>query len=354
MINKQLVDFIREQLKENLTKELISKELLANGWTKEDIEEGFSAANIQTFSTPPSAQPITLNSNPNIISNTVTFSDLNSFSSLNPSLNSRTTTNISAKPQKHLGKKVFFIFLILFLLAGGISAYYFRNTLINLPILKNVLRYKDTIINQIPAVDNNQEKILPTETTEAVAQPTDSNVVRDCGLSDQSKIQKLVYEKKDKDQIKSIFKTDDLDKDNSLVCMGRALLSNCQKAIVKIQSKNGTIHTEEITSGDDKECTLKISYGEVNKADVSEKELANSYLQCEYSNTVLKNISGCSPFFDEDTCNFFGIKDSPAHIYANSVISMIMAVTLEPKDIVCSGSMVNKILKNSKSSSPTN
>lgn len=45
MINQQLLDFIKSQLLKGVDKETITKELLEGGWTREDIEEGFSLAN---------------------------------------------------------------------------------------------------------------------------------------------------------------------------------------------------------------------------------------------------------------------------------------------------------------------
>jgi len=52
MINQQLVDFIKQQLQVGLTKEKISSQLLVNGWTIQDIEEGFSAV-VPPIITPP-------------------------------------------------------------------------------------------------------------------------------------------------------------------------------------------------------------------------------------------------------------------------------------------------------------
>ena len=43
MINQQIIDFIKLQLQKNLDKETITKELLANGWSVQDIEESFSS-----------------------------------------------------------------------------------------------------------------------------------------------------------------------------------------------------------------------------------------------------------------------------------------------------------------------
>lgn len=41
MTNQQLIDFIKEQRKKGLTKEVIYSELSSNGWTINDIEEAF-------------------------------------------------------------------------------------------------------------------------------------------------------------------------------------------------------------------------------------------------------------------------------------------------------------------------
>jgi uncharacterized RDD family membrane protein YckC len=46
MINEQLIDFIKLQLKAGVSREIITKELLANEWTVQDIEEGFNAINV--------------------------------------------------------------------------------------------------------------------------------------------------------------------------------------------------------------------------------------------------------------------------------------------------------------------
>lgn len=45
MINQQLLDFIKQQALKGLSKEVILKELLENGWTQIDIEEGFKNIN---------------------------------------------------------------------------------------------------------------------------------------------------------------------------------------------------------------------------------------------------------------------------------------------------------------------
>jgi uncharacterized membrane protein YhaH (DUF805 family) len=52
MINQQLLDFIKLQLSKGLTKEKITSDLLANGWTAQDIEEGFKSVGTPSSSIP--------------------------------------------------------------------------------------------------------------------------------------------------------------------------------------------------------------------------------------------------------------------------------------------------------------
>lgn len=155
MINQQLTDFIKQQLQQGLDKEKISGELLANGWTKEDIEEGFKAID---------AKVITLNSNP-----------ISTPSSADSSLP-------SVKVKNHSGRKIFFIVLVLLLLAGGASAYYFRDNLINLPIVKNIFPSVNTVALQndvttptIPDTTQQQNSATQTSDTQAVTQTEQPN-----------------------------------------------------------------------------------------------------------------------------------------------------------------------------------
>lgn len=45
MINQQLLDYIKQQLQQNASREQIKNSLLASGWQVQDIEEGFNAVN---------------------------------------------------------------------------------------------------------------------------------------------------------------------------------------------------------------------------------------------------------------------------------------------------------------------
>src|SRR3989344_6205520 len=43
MVNPQLLDYIKQQLQQNVSKEQIKNSLLANGWQTSDIDEAFSS-----------------------------------------------------------------------------------------------------------------------------------------------------------------------------------------------------------------------------------------------------------------------------------------------------------------------
>jgi len=159
MINQQLLGFIKEQLQKGLNKEIISKELLANGWTAQDVEEGFNAISTPT--------PV---STPNPISNPAPVSNFGSFNS------SGSTPSTFMKEKSHPGKKIFLIILLLFLLGGGASAYYFRNDLLKLPIIKDF--FPSEMVNVVPTSDVNQDQNLLNQNTIA-----SELAEKDCGIS---------------------------------------------------------------------------------------------------------------------------------------------------------------------------
>ncbi|MEK9183872.1 MAG: DUF2157 domain-containing protein [Patescibacteria group bacterium] len=47
MVNKQLLDFIKQQIDKETSKEEIKNMLLANGWTSQDVEEGFGVVEVR-------------------------------------------------------------------------------------------------------------------------------------------------------------------------------------------------------------------------------------------------------------------------------------------------------------------
>ena len=120
MTNQQLIDFIKQQLQIGITREKINSELLANGWNAQDIAEGFIAAGMQTVPVPPSNPVSTLNSN---------------LATNNPPVITDPTT---IKEKTHSGGKIFLFIIILFLVAGFASAYYFKEEIVKLPIVKEL------------------------------------------------------------------------------------------------------------------------------------------------------------------------------------------------------------------------
>ncbi len=56
MIIQQLIDYIKQQLAQGVSKEIINTNLLSQGWQQQDINEGFSAAENQSVATSQSPQ----------------------------------------------------------------------------------------------------------------------------------------------------------------------------------------------------------------------------------------------------------------------------------------------------------
>ena len=160
MINQQLLDFIKQQLSSGSTKEKISSDLLANGWTAQDVQEGFNALTIPA--TPVSSVPST------------------------------PATPSFVQKKSHSGMKIFFTVLVLFLLAGGASAYYFKDRLVKLPIIQffpsqEIAPVQPQAVDTIdytpttnPRSTNNTPVTNPVTATINPAQT--SNGVLDCGI----------------------------------------------------------------------------------------------------------------------------------------------------------------------------
>ncbi|MEI7810449.1 MAG: hypothetical protein WCI41_02735 [bacterium] len=92
MVNQQLLDFIKEQLQKGISKEVISKELLSNGWMSQDVEEGFNALNNPSL----------------VISNTLNIPNPNS-----NFIDTNTYSNVEKKSKKSF--LLVFIFIVFFL-----------------------------------------------------------------------------------------------------------------------------------------------------------------------------------------------------------------------------------------------
>ena len=58
MVNQQLLDYIKQQLQQGISKEQIKSSLMTNGWQAQDIEEGFNNIDAPNISTAYSAAPV--------------------------------------------------------------------------------------------------------------------------------------------------------------------------------------------------------------------------------------------------------------------------------------------------------
>lgn len=131
MINQQLLDFIKQQLQTNVPKEKIIEELLANGWSKEDVHEGFNNLNTPNINMLDNRAPI-------------------------------------PEEKKRSGGKIFLIILLIILLGGGAGLYYFRDNLVSLSIIEKVINFKNKILGQ--------EEEIPIQTEETGIVQEENNV----------------------------------------------------------------------------------------------------------------------------------------------------------------------------------
>lgn len=157
MINQQLTDFIKEQLERGADRNLISKGLMANNWTKQDIEEGFNSINA----------PFKIES---------PISDLNIQSN---HLDSTVVKN------NYVALKVVITVLILFLLAGGVFGYFFRN---NIPFIKNLIKSENVTTNEVsqnlPPESHAEEYGLGEEPIISESNKKIDLIIKDTGIDD--------------------------------------------------------------------------------------------------------------------------------------------------------------------------
>ncbi len=298
MINQQLLDYIKQQSQSGMSQEKIKSTLLATGWQEPDINEGLRAIN----TTPPSIAGTSMK------------------------------VGSSGKALKialiSLGGAA--------MIGGGIYAYT-QNFFIN-----------QEPIEQTNNIDNLEQTAMPVEKNQDINIPANTNkeetiivaTTKDCGIADDYNIGERMYENtRSSGSITSTVQN--FDQVPSLVCMGNALLNNCQQAKLSSKSEFGTIHTEEIIGGNSETCTIKVTYGSVNDQDVEEKMYENSYIQCDYPVANIKG-SGCL-MLSNDACNYFGVKDSPAHVYMNTLGSMVFGAIVSPDNAGCTGNMIDQI-----------
>ncbi len=102
MVNQQLLDYIKQQLKQGVSREQIRSSLMANGWQEADINEAFVSINSPISSTSPE------------------------------NIAAQQFSTISQQPERRINKTLLAIFSILgiLIIGGGVfgSFYYFKET----------------------------------------------------------------------------------------------------------------------------------------------------------------------------------------------------------------------------------
>lgn len=209
MINKELIGFIEDQTKKGATKEIVSKELLGAGWTNQDIEEAFNAINIVSPKPAPTPVATPTVSSASIINPTInpmgsqTPPEIkNQFQSQYQSQNPVTSPKVDLTQQQNFsqnqnsfipytknitpevmikekgssGSKTFLIVLILFLLAGGVLGYFFKDKLMNYFVTKDNVQpetpvvAENPVINEIPIAGGVVQPEIPATSQNPVQQ----------------------------------------------------------------------------------------------------------------------------------------------------------------------------------------
>ena len=180
MINKDLTDFIKQQLQKGINKEVISKELLVGDWTLEDIEEGFKSIDILSQIPAPNPTPVyssisspipTLASSPTPLDTQFpavdpNFKPVKTFSSSFSSDFHKTSNRITSPTgsSNHVIRNVILTVLGLLLLAGIAFSFIFRN---DLPVVKDLIK-SEVIPEVVVSQDKNTQnsEVLPSTSTD--------------------------------------------------------------------------------------------------------------------------------------------------------------------------------------------
>ncbi|ETB63873.1 TPA: hypothetical protein DIC38_01950 [Candidatus Nomurabacteria bacterium] len=256
MINQQLLDFIKQQLLKGVDKETITKELLGSGWTQIDIQEGFNTINT----------PVVSNMNNPILTQT----------------------------PNHSGKKVVFIIVALFVIAGGASGYFFRN---DIPVIKDLIKSKDLApVNEIRQEENTQTKIQQEESAIPQQEQNQDN--------DTNKESQPVVKTEDKKVTTAITtKTSIIDCGSDLSCFIR-LANECQKSKVTItqidkieRQMEGAIsdgtYFYEIIGKENNNCISKIKILSYKLNPTVELPKETLEIMTDYSNFIKDSETSC-------------------------------------------------------------
>jgi len=134
MTTPQLLDFVRKSLSQGVTKEKITSDLIANGWTPTDIQECFRSLSINT--PPANLVPVFSNFYPN--------SDV-------------VTTPVAGS---HKGRRTFFAISLIILIGGGTSGYYFKDNILAMPIVKDFISSKNINADSLTEEQALQKKAI--------------------------------------------------------------------------------------------------------------------------------------------------------------------------------------------------
>lgn len=127
MVNKELLDYINQQVSLGTSMDDIKKILLSNGWLESDVQEAFDMLTVES----PPAQPVASIQNPTVINNNFNPSTISNPST--PSTYVSPATPIQAmnpesiydRPRKNskVASTIVLIVLLLLILGGGAYAY---------------------------------------------------------------------------------------------------------------------------------------------------------------------------------------------------------------------------------------
>ena len=182
---------------------------------------------------------------------------------------------------------------------------------------------------------------VPAPSKPAAGEPVDAGSsggtsgILNCGIS--PAYQEKTYRQDSSGEYYEILQ---YDRDNALVCMGKALTNNCQPARILRTIATGVSRTEEIIGKEGNNCLLKIEYKTITENDSPEKIYENSVMQCSYPQSFIS--SGCY-MIPEGICDELELKGSPGHVYAYTFQEFWQSARFDSDALSCSGSMVDRI-----------
>lgn len=232
MINQQILEYIKQQLQQGVSREKIKSVLLANSWEEKDIEEGFIAVNNEQ--SPPDdtsvSQKQNVGSSPNVQKSTRTI-------------------------------LVACLIGALFIGGGLFSYFYFRS-------IGETEQAPPVSANEDPKQTANFAPLVPAIDLQNVkGEDQEISAIKDCGVSKSLSVNTPINE---------IYP----ERDSALVCLGKNILNNCRASKTVLDTFNaGKVLAEVKTEGI--ECKIKLAYGAANEISwEAQKQFANMDIEC--------------------------------------------------------------------------